>query len=96
MPDLAVTAIAATLVILMALRLGLIVIGVEPWTVAWNVVDTLSVPLLWPFQIVVSVLGIDRAALDGRLDLADIAGALVYALLAAYLIATLTVRPNRP
>lgn len=96
MPDLAVTAIAAALVILMSLRLGLIVIGVEPWTVAWNVVDVLSRPLLWPFQLVTSITGVDHAAMDGRLELADIVAALGYALLAAYLIATLTVRPNRP
>lgn len=95
MPDLAVSAIAATLVILMSLRLGLIVIGVEPWTIAWNVVDVLSTPLLWPFERVTSFAGINRTALDGRLRLADIVGAIVYALVSAYLIATLTVRPNR-
>lgn len=95
MPDLAVTAIAAALVILMSLRLGLIVIGVEPWTIAWNVVDVLSTPLLWPFERVASLVGINRTALDGRLGLADIVGAIVYALVSAYLIATLTVRPNR-
>lgn len=95
MPDLAVTAIAAAVVILISLRLGLIVIGVEPWTVAWNVVDLLSTPLLWPFERVASFTGANRTALDGRLGLADIVGAIVYALVAAYLIATLTVRPNR-
>ena len=95
LPDSAIAAIASALVIIVSLRLGLIAIGVEPWTAAWNVIDVLSTPLLWPFDVVASLAGLERTAMDGRLGIADIIGSIVYALLAAYLIAVLTVRPHR-
>jgi hypothetical protein len=79
---------AASVFVILPLRLVLAVLSVATWTAAWRTIDTLSAPFLLLFRFG----GLLDRQVIGNAQLADFAALVAFAVLAVYLLALLTVR----
>lgn len=86
--DLLVATVAALLLIMFFLRVVLILVEVQPWIISWRLVELATLPLVWPLQLVEFF----NQNIVGELTIADLTAFAIVAILALYLVASLTVR----
>lgn len=89
-PDALRCSVAAFLLVLMGLRVSMALLGVASWTISWRIVAWTSAPLVWPVHRLSGL----RTQTINALTVGELLAALVVGIIAAYLLASLTVREN--
>ncbi|MEZ4520944.1 MAG: hypothetical protein R3A46_04760 [Thermomicrobiales bacterium] len=87
LPDEAIGLIAGFLIASMVIRVILLAAGLEQWTITWQVVDALTLWIIWPLDQL--NFGTDPT-LIGRLTPLDVLVAALLTVLALFLLATRT------
>lgn len=86
--DLVRASVASAIVALLGLRVLLAAIDIATWTITWQIIAIVTAPVIWIAHIPAGF----RTQLIGHLTAGEIVAAFVGWLIAAYLLATLTVR----
>ncbi len=91
LPDEVIGLIAGTLLTAVLMRILLRAAGVEPWTTSWRVVNTLTLPVVWPFE----QIGLDSPELVGTLIPSDLIAGTLTVVIALYLLAARAIATHR-
>ncbi|MFW6074237.1 MAG: hypothetical protein ACOC9Y_01490 [Chloroflexota bacterium] len=89
--DLVRALIASALVTIIGLRILLAAIDIATWTITWRIIAAITAPVIWIAHIPAGF----RTEIIGHLTAGEVVAGVVLWLVAAYLLATLTVR-DRP